>query len=255
MAYAGKVQGWIIFAVVTTVWGGPTYVEFATRSLRLMKKEQFYRPLGQTSRWAFDITHWASVLTITAVTTLFIVGSAPHIVWLRVLSMPGPAILYSLGGVLFSITMWSRAGWKAPFRISSTPKGGTVRPGVYYFIEDIVGVNGNAGRPFREALDARYEASPLFRRMIRIQSLFWSIPSLLLAIALTVIVCIHQVPDPVAYGLGWAVPFIWAAIWAAITVPWVRRVMHEETLAWETDNGVVASTKTTPDLEKNGAAA
>ena len=63
-----------------------------------MKKEHFYRPLGQTSRWKFDIVHWTCVIVITAVTALFIVGSAPHIVFLRVLSMPGPAILYSMGG-------------------------------------------------------------------------------------------------------------------------------------------------------------
>jgi hypothetical protein len=201
MADGGNVQGWIIFAVITTIWGGPTYVEFGVRSWRLMKKEHFYRPLGQTSRWKFDISHWAFVITITAVTALFIVGSAPHIVFLRVLCMPGPAILYSLGGVLFAITMWSLSGRSAPFRISSTPKGGVVHPGVYYFIEDIVAVNANAGRPFREALAARYEASPRFRQMIWNQSLFWSIPTIVLAIPLTVIACIHAVPATIAYGI------------------------------------------------------
>lgn len=201
MSYGGNVQGWIIFAVVTTIWGGPTYVEFALRSWRLMKKEHFYRPLGQTSRWQFDSLNWACVITITAVTVLFIVGSAPHIVWLRVLSMPGPAILYSFGGVLFAITMWSLSGRKAPFRISSTPKGGDVHPGVYYFVEDVVAVNANAGRPFREALAARYEASPRFRKMIWNQSLFWSIPPIVLAIPLTVIAVIHSVPANVAYGI------------------------------------------------------
>jgi hypothetical protein len=207
MNYGGHVQGWIIFAVVTTIWGGPTYVEFAIRSWRLMKKEHFYRPLGQTSRWKFDIVHWTCVIVITAVTALFIVGSAPHIVFLRVLSMPGPAILYSMGGVLFAITMWSLSGRKAPFRISSTPKGGEVYPGVYYFIEDVVAVNANAGRPFREALAARYEASARFRRMIWVQSLFWSIPPIVLAIPLTVIACIHSVPATVAYGICEFIPF------------------------------------------------
>jgi hypothetical protein len=188
-------------AVVTTIWGGPTYVEFAIRSWRLMKKEHFNRPLGQSSRWKFDILHWACVITIAAVTALFIVGSAPHIVFLRVLCMPGPAILYSLGGVLFVITMWSLSGRPAPFRISSTPKGGVVHPGVYYFIEDVIAVNANAGRPFREALAARYESSPPFRKMIWKQSLFWSIPSIVLAIPLTAIAVVHSVPATVAYGI------------------------------------------------------
>ena len=257
--YDGHVQGYIIFAVVTSIWGGPTYVEFALRSWRLMKKEHFYRPLGQSSRWQFDILHWASVIAITAVTALFIVGSAPHIVWLRVLCMPGPAILYSFGGVLFAITMWSLSGRKAPFRISSTPKGGEVHPGVYYFVEDVVAVNANAGRPFREAFAARYEASPRFRNMIWNQSIFWSIPPIVLAIPLTVIAVIHDVPATVAYGIcelpvfddplqhsadsetGWGVPFVWAAIWAGISVVWVRRDLWKEIDEWESDNGAALS--------------
>jgi hypothetical protein len=126
MKYAGHVAGWIIFAVVTTIWGGPTYLEFAVRTLRLMKKERFYRPLGTDSRWCFDLLTWASVLTITVVTALFVIGSAPHIVWLRVLCMPAPAILWCLGGVLALIQLYHCMKWPAPFRISSTPKGGKV---------------------------------------------------------------------------------------------------------------------------------
>ncbi|KAL5585914.1 hypothetical protein FOBRF1_015784 [Fusarium oxysporum] len=149
MRYAGEVEGWIIFAIVATIWGGPTYLEFAIRTLRLMK---------------------VSVLAITVVTALFTVGSAPHNVWLRVLCMPAPEILYCLGGVLFLITLYSYMGWAAPFRISSTARGEKVLPGVYYFIEDIVAVNAGGGSPYREALVARYKASPGFRRMIYMQS-------------------------------------------------------------------------------------
>lgn len=125
--YAGHVEGWIIFAVVTTIWGGPTYLELAIRSFRLIKKERFYRPLGTNSRWCFDMTTWASVLTIFVVTTLFIVGSAPHIVWLRVLCMPAPALLYCLGGWLLVLNLYNYYDWPAPCRISSTAKGGKVR--------------------------------------------------------------------------------------------------------------------------------
>lgn len=123
MHYAGDVEGWIIFAVVTTIWGGPTYLEFAVRTLRLIKRERFFRPLGTDSRWCFDMLTWTSVVTITAVTALFVVGSAPHVVWLRVLCMPAPAILYCLGGVLAVVTLHHQMGWPAPFRISSTAKG------------------------------------------------------------------------------------------------------------------------------------
>jgi hypothetical protein len=199
--YGGDVQNWITFAVVTTVWGGPTYLEFAIRTLRLIKKDRFYRPLGTNSRWCFDVVTWVSVVSITAVTALFIVGSAPHIVWLRVLCMPAPSLLYSLGGILGLLTFYNAHHWKAPFRLSSTGHGEPVKPGVYYFIEDVVAVNANAGRPYREALAARYDASPRFRQMMYTQSIFWSIPALVIAIPLTVIAVVHSIPAAVAYGI------------------------------------------------------
>lgn len=233
MKYAGNVQGWIIFAIVATIWGGPTYVEFAVRSWRLISKERFFRPMGASSRWSFDISHWFFVITITTTTTLLIVGSAPHEVWLRVLSMPGPGLLLSFCGCVMLLTFWALAGWKAPFRISSTAKGEKVHPGVYYIVEDIVAVNAGGGLPFREGMAARYEASPIFRKMIRDQSLFWSVPGVLVAIGCTVAICDHNVPHAVAYAVGWGIPFIWMGIWTVITIPWVRREMHKETVTWE----------------------
>lgn len=233
MTYAGHVEGWIIFAVVTTIWGGPTYLEFAIRTLRLIKKERFYRPLGTDSRWCFDLLTWTSVITITVVTALFIVGGAPHIVFLRVLSMPAPAILYAVGGVLALTTLYHQMGWLAPFRLSSTPKGGVVLPGVYYFIEDVVAVNAGAGRPYREALAARYKASPRFRRMLHVQSWFWSIPALVLAVILTVVAVIPPVPESVAYGVCWAVPFLWVTLWAFISARWCKHDMVRERVEWE----------------------
>jgi hypothetical protein len=259
MTFGENVQGFIVFAVVTAIWGGPTYLEFAVRSLRLVKQHHFYKPLGVNKRWAFDITNWILVLTITAVTALLIVGAAPHDVFLRVLSMPGPAILYCLAGSVFLMSLYNFCEWKAPFRISSTHKGEKVLPGIYYIVEDVVAVNSGGGRPFREGLAARYEASPIFRKMIRDQSWFWSIPGLLVAGACTVVVVINPIPEPVVYGIGmscsllnargslistsgWGVPFLWAGIWAAITVPWVRSVMHKERTSWEEESKIMTST-------------
>lgn len=104
---------------------------------------------------------------------------------------------------------------------------------MYYFIEDTVAVNAGAGRPYREALAARYHASPRFRRMLYVQSLFWSIPSILLAVPLTVIAVIPQVPATVAYGICWAVPFLWAILWGVISIKWCKRDMIRERLEWE----------------------
>jgi hypothetical protein len=42
--------------------------------------------------------------------------------------------------------------------------------------------------------------------------------------------------------LGWAVPFIWAGVWAAITVPWVRSALHRERVSWEEESNIMTST-------------
>ena len=44
------------------------------------------------------------------------------------LSLPGPALLVVLGACLGLIDIFYLAGWKAPFRLSSTAKGEPVHP-------------------------------------------------------------------------------------------------------------------------------
>jgi hypothetical protein len=42
---------------------------------------------------------------------------------------------------------------------------------------------------------------------------------------------------------GWGVPFLWAGIWTAISIPWIRREMHKEKVTWEMDYGIVPHEK------------
>lgn len=98
-------------------------------------------------------------------------------------------------------------------------------------------VSAGAGRPFREALAARYKASPRFRQMLYAQSLFWAIPALVLAVPLTVVAVIPAVPATGAYGVCWAVPFLWCVLWACVAVRWCKRDMVRERLEWEASGG------------------
>ena len=100
-------------------------------------------------------------------------------------------------------------------------------------MEDVVAVNAGAGRPFREALAARYKASPRFRRMLYIQSIFWCVPAIIIAIPLTVVAVIHSIPATAAYGICWAIPFLWMVLWGFIAVPWCKRDMVRERLEWQ----------------------
>jgi hypothetical protein len=145
-------------------------------------------------------------LAIGAVTAFLIIGSAPHIVWLRILSLPGPALILVLGGGILLPTVYHVMNKPAPFRFSSTAKGEAVLPGVFYICEDVIAVNANAGRPYREAIHARYEASPMFRKMMLNLSWAYSIPPIIIAIVLIVVICIHEVSKEVAYGLGMLQP-------------------------------------------------
>lgn len=158
--------------------------------------------------------------------------------------MPAPSLLFIVG-VLLIISWGMRAlGMRTPFRVSSLPAGTPTRPLIYTLMEDIVAVDGSGGQEWRVALNARYEASPIFRHMLDRLNVFWGFASVALAIALTS--AIFTVPVTVAYGLGllhsrdccnifinqtnagWAVPFIWAGIWALLTFRYVRYRLAEE---------------------------
>jgi hypothetical protein len=69
--------------------------------------------------------------------------------------------------------------------------------------------------------------------MLYEQSLFWSIPALILALILTVIAVIPWVPENWSYGVCWVAPFIWAFIWGCITIRWCKARMVRERLEWE----------------------
>lgn len=49
---------------------------------------------------------------------------------------------------------------------------------------------------------------------------------------------------------GWATPFVWMAVWAAISIPWVRSEMHRETVTWESVCKINVE-KGAPDSEDN----
>ena len=93
-------------------------------------------------------------------------------------------------------------GLSAPFRISSIPQGAKMRPGIYTIIEDVISVDTGTSRHYREAINARYEASPRFRRMLRQLNWFWAIPALLVGAAVTALVWVQRIEQTTSYGIG-----------------------------------------------------
>jgi len=106
---------------------------------------------------------------------------------------------------------------------------------LYALIEDVVAVDGGGGQMYRYALRTRYLSSPYFRRMLFEMNCFWSGGSIIFAAAITAI--IFTVSEPVAFTLGWTLPFAWAGVWTLITIPWVQSDLRREKQAWAENRG------------------
>ena len=77
-----------------------------------------------------------------------------------------------------------------------------MRPGVYVMIEDVIAVDAGAGIRYREALNARYEASPYFRSMLAKLNLFWAVGGECAGIIIIGLVYIKELGDTAAFGIG-----------------------------------------------------
>lgn len=161
--------------------------------------------------------------------------------------MPAPSLLFIVGGLLIVSWALRTAGFKPSFRVSSVPAGIVIRPLVYTMMEDIVAVDGHGGQQWRQDLNARYEASIDFRKMVDRLNIFWGFGAFILAIILTIVV--FTTPKSIGYGIGkpdrytikywpltnvtaWVVPFIWAGIWTCITILYAQSCLTQEKITW-----------------------
>jgi hypothetical protein len=109
-------------------------------------------------------------------------------------------MLFVMGIQLLCSFCLYHARAKIPFRLSSLPAGHTAHPATFTIIEDVVAVDGGGGVAYREALMARYDASPLFRRMLNRLDAFWGIGALVAATIITVL--LWTVPVQTGYWIG-----------------------------------------------------
>lgn len=119
-----------------------------------------------------------------------------------------------------------------------------LRPAIYYIVEDVVAVDGNGGLEYREAWTKRYEASPVFRKMILELSIAWMLAFYVLAGVFTALV--FWLPKEAAYAVGWAGPFPLAGLLAVWTIFYVKYMLKEEA---EEDDGTRGYDERAPLLE------
>ncbi|KAK5124049.1 hypothetical protein LTR85_002246 [Meristemomyces frigidus] len=218
-----------VFSIVTAALGGVSILEYVLRFKRLWQKGSTCRVIG-ARRSYLDWFHWNFSLGWVIIMVELIVGTIPTNPPIRLLAMPVTSMLYAFGTELLIVDIMRYFQVPAPIRISSVPKGSQLRPGIYSIIEDVIAVDGSGGTTFRENLNKRYEASHVFRAMLRRLGAFWAVGAEGIAVVTTIL--IFTLSGEVAYVVGWALPFVWAGIWTLATYLYVKKNLREEQRQW-----------------------
>ncbi|KAK1637509.1 hypothetical protein BDP81DRAFT_405593 [Colletotrichum phormii] len=231
-----------VFTIVTASVGGASIVEYFVRFWRLWRKGSTCRVIG-AHRWYLDWFHWNFSLAWIIIMIELIVCTIPKNPPIHLLSLPAPTMLLTFGTQLLLIDVLRALHIPSPIRISSIPRHAQLRPGIYSLIEDICAVDGSGGTEFRVALDRRYEASHVFRAMLRRVGVFWAVGAE--GCAVVCVVLVFMLDGEVGYVVGWSLPFVWAGVWTGATFWYVKRELKREAKAWREEvarKGVAGST-------------
>ncbi|CAI4212048.1 unnamed protein product [Parascedosporium putredinis] len=190
-----KLSANAVFSIVTAAIGGASILEYFLRMWNLWKKDSDCRVIGAGE--------------------LIIVQKNPYI---RLIAMSPTTMLFVFGTELLIVDIL---------------RGAQLRPCIYSLVEDICAVDGGGGTAYREALDTRYEASHIFRAMLRRLGVFWAVGAEAMAVLCTILIFTLSVDY--AYTIGWTVPFVWAGVWALVTTLYVQRELKREDREWARD--------------------
>ncbi|KAI1417027.1 hypothetical protein F5Y13DRAFT_153575 [Hypoxylon sp. FL1857] len=227
--FATTLRHGILFAIITSFFGLVSGLEFAHRSWRLILKDDRYRPLDG-KRWRFDFTHMTLSIGYTVMTGILIGASIPHEPLVRPLAMPLPLFFIEVGSLALTTGIMEARKMPATCKVSSTPKGAPIPPVLLTFIEDVVAVDGGAGKTYRKRLLGRYKVSKDFRALIKRLNWFWGVGCTLVGAGSLAVV--WTVPQEIAYGIGWGAPLVFTIIWTAITIFWSRKSLQIEKKRW-----------------------
>ncbi|KAL4931984.1 uncharacterized protein BDV17DRAFT_301537 [Aspergillus undulatus] len=217
----------LVFTIVTISLGGISVFEYFYRLYNLFRKDSRTRPLNARKSWINFTIVWL-ILAVELIT-----GTVPEEPYVRLVAMVLPTVMFYFGAVYLTLDILRACGFRAPFRISSTPKGAVMPVALYVMIEDVVAVDGAGGQMYRYALRTRYLSSPYFRRMLVQMNFFWAGGAIIWAAAITAMV--FTTPQDAAFAIGWCAPFVWAGLWTLITIPWVQSDLRREKEAWRTN--------------------
>ncbi|CAI7585602.1 unnamed protein product [Penicillium manginii] len=229
--WAAHLEDKIALSVASAVLGVSTLFSLGMRTWELLKPTSNCRPATSESRWHFDFFHWNYLLGFILVTIIIVIGLTHEPPSVRMAALPPCILLVQVGFTLVIVGILAKLGLRQPFAVSSMPAGTVFRPGILTIIEDVVAVDGGRGRLYRSALMERYRVSLRFQKLMEDLNWFWGFGGLVMGILLiTIISKAHT--NTFAFGLGWTIPWIWAAVWAVTTTYWAKHALKDEKRTW-----------------------
>jgi hypothetical protein len=209
-----------------------TAIAVFDRVWKLTRFSPEYRPLN-SPRHALDIFQWGYFLALILISALITSALARedkdhdnHDFQIRLISLPAAVLMYLVATLTLLSLGLNCLELKLPFRFGSLDAGNVVRPSIFYIVEDIVAVDGGGGIEYRKAFVARYDSSPIFRRMIWNLSVVWMLYFYVFAVLFTVLV--FTLPKIAVYAVGWAGPFLLAGLMAIWTIFYVKSELRKE---------------------------
>lgn len=117
---------------------------------------------------------------------------------------------------------------------------------MYAFMEDACAIEARGGLKYRHQIMARYEQSPLFRRMLLRLSYMWGTGLIIISIVTTALVMTLKPVE--AFGVGWGVPWAMHIILGACTFLLCHHDLALERRVWRQEKEKMAGSAAPSDV-------
>ncbi|KAK6524389.1 hypothetical protein TWF281_011297 [Arthrobotrys megalospora] len=230
LKYATNLSLTTIFGIITGIFGVVLGIECFVRSIKLVLKSPRFRPLGQTARFGMDFWQFSLTLCLIVNVVCVSVGTALTPPFINLMAMPMPTLIFNISWQLLLSDFLHDRKYRTPFRISSTPKGEIWPRFIYVIIEDVIAVDCNGKREWRQAWKDRVEASKPMRETLKRLSLFWGIGGLATSgLCYGLLWGFDSVSGKEAgYALGWLLPWAWLIPSSVFTTFYVKKRLKDE---------------------------
>jgi len=228
--YATNIDTTVIFGIITAVFGIVLGIECLVRSLKLIIKSPMFRPLGQEARFGMDFWQFSFTACLIINVVCVSVGTALEPPFINLMAMPMPTLIFNLSWLLLLSDYLHEKKIRTPFRISSTPKGEIFPRFIYVIIEDVIAVDCNGKREWRQAWKDRVDASKPMRETLTRLSRFWAIGGLCTsALCWGLLWGFDSITGKEAgYAVGWLLPWAWIIPSTIFTTFYVKKRLRDE---------------------------